>query len=145
MAQQVPEFERLTEWEEFAKQLVEFYPERFGHIDPSKLVAYIITNKEESDSSRPYEMQTDKLPMRLTNQYDYFIWFKQPSEWHDKPRNNKISLVIAAMERIDPEKPYSILPLDLRDQTSMVNTFGLNWYNNPNIPDALEKHIDFRD
>ena len=44
MPQMQPDFERLKEWEEIAAQLVEKYPERFGHIDPNKVVAYLITN-----------------------------------------------------------------------------------------------------
>ena len=97
MAQHQIELEHLGEWEELAKKIVEKYPERYGHIDLTKIIAYMITNKpEKSDTARPYEMQTDKLPMRLTNTYEYFIWFKHPEMWHDKPPNVKSALVISA-------------------------------------------------
>ena len=73
MAQIAPSFTRLKEWEEIAAQLVEKYPERFGHVDPDKVVAYLIDNKDKTDTDRPYEMQTDKLPMRMSS-----LFWKNP-------------------------------------------------------------------
>ena len=139
-----PDFERLNEWETISKRLVGKYPERYGHVEADKLVAYIITNKEPAENARPYEMQTDKLPMRLTNQYDYFVWFKHPQDWHDKPQNVKVALVVSALERIDPDNPFTVAPLDYRDQTVMLRTFGMGWETNPDIPDALESDLQFR-
>jgi len=143
--QMIPDFEKLDEWEDIAKKLVDKYPERYGHIECNKLVAYIITNKEKTDIARPYEMQTDKLPMRLSNQYDYFIWFKHPEEWHEKTDNIKVALVLSALDRIDPDKPYGVGPLDYRDQSLMLRTFGYGWAYNEKIPNALENDIVFKD
>lgn len=145
MSKLMNEFERLNEWEDIAKKLVDKYPERWGHVDTSKLVAYVITNKENNEEKgRPYEMQTDKLPMRLSNQYDYFIWFKHPDDWNEKPMNIRIALVISALERIDPDKPFSIGPLDYKDQSVMLRTFGMSWATNPEIPDALKTDVKFK-
>jgi len=143
--QVIPEFERLSEWEEMAKQVVDKYPERFSHVDVSKIIAYFITNKPETKNVRPYEMQTDKLPMRMTNPHEYFVWFKHQSEWFDRPKNIKAALVVSALERIDPDNPYIVSPLDYRDQTSMVRTFGIDWFLNPDIPNVLEEEIQFKD
>ena len=141
MPTQIPSFERLNEWEDIAKKLVDKYPERYGHIDVSRLVAYLITNKEPVDKARPYEMQTDKLPMRLSNQFDYFVWFKCREDWEDKPHNIRVALVLSALERIDPDNAFNIMPLDYRDQSVMVKSFGIGWNENSEIPDALERHV----
>ena len=144
MSQIIPEFEKLSEWTDIAKRIVEKYPERYAHVNVDKIVAYIVTNKDDADSARPYEMQTDKLPMRLSNPYDYFIWFKSPGMWHDKPQNIKSALVVSALERIDADNPFAVLPLDYRDQCSMVRTFGVDWFDNPKIKDVLEENVQFR-
>ena len=139
------EFEKLQEWEDIAKKLVVKYPERFDHVETSKLVCYVITNKDLTDNARPYEMQTDKLPMRLSNTFDYFVWFKHPSEWHDKPDNIKAALVFSALERIDPDKPFAIAPLDYRDQSVMVRTFGIDWMCQKDIPNMLDEKVEIRE
>lgn len=147
MAQVQCEFSRLNQWEQLAKKLIDKYPERFSFLDPSTFVAYVITNKEKKDyaQARPYELQVDKLPMRLSNQFQYFVWFKHPDDWNEKPDNIKVALVISALERIDRSNPENILPLDYRDQSIMVRTFGINWANNPTIPNALDLDVVFKD
>jgi len=145
VSKMLPEFERLTQWEQMAKRVVNKYPERYGHVDLSKIAAYVITNKDKIETAYPYEMATDKLPMRLSNPYDYFVWFKTTELWHDKPQNIKVALVVSALSRIDPEKPYAIAPWDYKDQNVMVKTFGPLWSENCDIPNILEDDIIWKE
>lgn len=142
--QEIPQFERLSEWEDIATKIVEAYPLEFGHIEVPKIICYVVTNKERVDTDKIYEMQTDKLPMRLTNSHDYFVWFKHPDIWNEKPDNIKNALVADALSRIDPSKPYSIKPYEYKDNLVMVSTFGVNWWNNASITDILKTKVKFR-
>jgi len=144
MSSGVPQFERLDEWEEIAAKLVEQYPIEFGHIDVSKIICYIITNKEPKDVSKLYEIQVDSLPMRLTNTHDYFVWFKHPNVWNERPENIRVNLVADALLRIDSEDPYKIKPYDYKDNPVMVSTHGAYWFDNPSIVNPLTSKVKFR-
>lgn len=137
----LPEFEKCDQWHDIARKHVDKRPDFFGHIDLDKIAAFVITNKDEADSARPYEMQVDKLPMRLSNPYEFFVWFKTEKDWFGKNEAQKVALVFAALCRIAADDPTKVGPLDYRDQAVMVYTLGPGWWINPDIKNLLTEEV----
>jgi len=145
MAQKQPIWEAVPEFVEMAEKLVDKYSEQFRDIDTEQLIAYVCTNKDRPEKkAKPYEMSGATEPESFTNQKTYFVKMFA-SDWEARTEEQKLALVCSALNRIDPENPGKVGPLDYRDQNVMVRTFGTDWQDRGDIPHLLETTVDFRD
>ena len=145
MPQIKPKWEEISEFNQLAEKLIEKYPERFGELKISEIVAYGCVNKKRPESkSKLYEMSGSPEPEAFTNTKVYFVKFFM-EDWEGRGRAQKLLLVASALDRIDPLNPGKVGPLDYKDQNVMVKTFGVNWEENGSVPDILESRIDFRE
>ena len=140
-----PTWEEVPEFVQLAAKMIEKYPDKFGGIDVSWIVAYGVTNKERPDSkAKLYEMSGEGEPESFTNSKMYFVkMFMQ--DWEGRSEAGKLLIVASALARIDPDSPGKVGPLDYRDQNIMVKTFGADWQDKGDIPHLLNDKIDFRE
>ncbi len=145
MAQIPPEWESVPEFVEMSSRIVEKYPERFGEIEVSQIVAYKCTNKDKPEKkAKSYEMTGSTEPESFTNEKTYFVKFFS-SDWESKTTEQKLLMVCSALSRIDTTNPGKIGPLDYRDQNVMVRTFGTDWVERGDVPNLLNESISFRE
>lgn len=144
MANKAPEWERLEEFEKLAQQLIEKYP-RFAGIDVTKIICYAVTNKEKPKKKvKPYDMSAEGAPECFTNTKQYFVKVYK-SDWDAMYPELKQWVAASALDRIDPEQPGKLGPLDYRDQSVMVKTVGADWHNRTDLPNLLTKTVEFRE
>lgn len=144
MAQIKPEWVEITEFNSMAAKVCEKYPERFSGVDVSSIVAYGCTNKEKPEKkAKLYEMSGEPEPESFTNSKQYFVKFFM-SDWEGRTESQKLAIICSALNRIDPNNPGKILPLDYRDQNVMVRTFGPDWQNR-DLPNLLKDNVVFRE
>lgn len=138
----------VSQWEEapgfidMAIKLVKHYPEQFHQIEEllDKIVAYVCVNKERpATNKKPYTMSGETAPESYTNSKSYFV--KMYNEVWDRSEQQKLALVFSALNRIDPEVPGKIKPLDYADQEIMVKTFGSNWHDREDLPHLLKDRV----
>lgn len=147
MAQIKPRWTEIPEFVSLAAKLIDKFPERFGGIDPSWLIAYGCINKERPEAkTKPYDMSGSREPEGFTNSKRYFVKVFM-SDWEGRSDANKIAIVAAALERIDKEAPDSgnVGPFDYKDQGPMVRTFGPDWYTRGDLPNLLKDNVQFVD
>ena len=145
MANQKPQWEEVQEFIQIAAKLAEKYPDRFDGVHVDEIVAYAVTNKDKPKSKvKTYEMSGIKEPESFCSSKVYFVkLFK--TDWDGRSEKSKTAIVMSALERIDPQNPGDVKPLDLRDQRVMVNTLGANWEDRDDIPDLLGDKVFIRD
>lgn len=136
-----PQWEEIGEFGKIASRLIEKYPERFAGIDLSRIIAYKCTNKDRPEKNRKnYEITGEVEPESFTNSRSYFV--KVYRDIWERDLAHQTALVFSVLDRIDPEKPGKIKPLDYVDQEVMVNSFGPSWYEREDLPNVLENGID---
>lgn len=141
MPQEKPQWEELAEFNQIAEKLIAKYDE-LGNLDVSKMIAYSCTNKTRPEGKgKLYELTAEKEPVSFTNTKSYFVTLFQ-EDWASRSEAERALVVLSVLLRIDPEEPGKILPLDYKDQSVMVNTFGANWVENSTVPNILDKRIE---
>jgi len=142
MAQSLPEWEEIPEFNSIARKLVEKTPE-LSHVDSDIVIAYKCTNKTQPKSKQlPYDISGQGNPEAFTNSKKYFVKVCYDI-WDNMPVNNRQVLVLHALKRIHPEKPDSgkVVGCDLKDHTDIVRTFGVDWAVSTNVPDILNERV----
>lgn len=140
-----PTWEEVTEFAQLALKLVEKFPDRFGGIDVSRIVAYGCTNKERPEGkAKLYDMTGATEPESFTNSKTYFVKMFMV-DWEGRSEAAKLLIVASALARIDIDNPGKVGPLDYRDQSVMVKTFGPDWQDKGDIPHLLTDVVAFRE
>ena len=144
MSQDKPIWEELDEFQVLAERIIEKYPDEFMRVNADGIVAFKCINKDRPDGkAKDYEMTGITPPESFKCSKMYFVKVFE-SDWEAKSPQQKQGLVLSALFRIDPEAPGKVGPLDLRDQSVMVRTFGADWQMNDHLPDILKQKIDFK-
>jgi len=140
-----PVYEEIPDFLQMAVRLVEKYPDRFGRIEVNRLIAYGITNKErKEDKGKVYGITGETEPQSFTNSKTYFVEMYM-SDWDARSEAARLLIVASALSRIDVDNPGKVFPLDYKDQTVMVKTFGAEWENKSDIPHLLNDRVEFND
>lgn len=149
MANNKLEWEQIEEFDTMAAKMVEMYPERFGVIDSSSVIAYGVINKDKpAGNTKPYEMSGVTEPESFNSNKKYFVKLYM-TDWEAKDDSGKEWTVFSALSRIDIEKPDSgkVLGFDYKDQGVIVRTIGADWHTRGNLPSLLGSgnRVTFRD
>ncbi len=147
MSQTKPVWEQIKQFNTFAEQLIEKYPERFGKIEPIWFICYAITNKERPDANtKPYEMSGVTEPESFTNTKKYFVKLYL-TDWDSRDEAGRKWLVFSALDRLDSDEPDNgkVRGFDYKDQATLVRTLGPDWHQRGNLPDPLLQDIRFVD
>ena len=143
MAAIAPEWEVSKPAEEMIAKVVEKYPAKFNHIDAKHIGVAVVTNKDRPDGwDGLVKIIGLKEPLSLFSQKQYIFWFHQ-STWEHLSEPVKIALLISILLRLPPEFDGSVLPPDLKDVKCMVKAFGVDYLDNPNLPNLLETEVAF--
>ena len=145
MAQTKPQWQEIDEFNGIVRKLAAKYPSEFDHVEPDKIIAYQIINKERpTGKAKPYDMKGSPEPESFTNSKSYFVKMFQ-EDWDEKTVEQKIAMVFSVLCRIDRDNPGKVGPLDYRDQSRMVKTFGPDWQLRGDLPNLLEDNVDFKE
>lgn len=143
MSQIAPNYEELPEFLHIADQLIDRYPEVFGNIDLTRISAFAITNKDRKDSSKPiWEIMSVKPPINILCNKDYIINLYQDS-YESLGDKHKAVLVADALNAISVEGKGKINPKDLREYAIMVRTLGVDFMDNPDVPNILTDDVEW--
>jgi len=145
MAQIKQLWEEITEFKEMAKKVIDRYEKHLGHVDLSLVIAYKCINKTKPEKkAKLYDMSGQSEPEAFTNTKKYFIKMYH-DVWDIMDDNNRLLIVLSALSRIDREEPESgkILGYDLHDQSFMARTFGVDWGIKADVPNILERNVEF--
>tara|TARA_B100001778_G_scaffold334029_1_gene344079 strand:- start:6401 stop:6838 length:438 start_codon:yes stop_codon:yes gene_type:complete len=143
MPQVAPNYEELPEFLHIADQLVDRYPEVFGGIELNRIAAFAVTNKDRKDASKPiWEVVSIKPPVSILCNKDYTINVFQNS-YEALDTKHKAVLVADALNAISTEGKGKVNPKDLKEYAVMIRTLGVDFMDNPDIPDILNDDVNW--
>ena len=138
---------RVEEAEEIIAQLCEEYPEALWAVNPNIVAVLGVENKERPKNSkklatiRPVKginkslMILNNIPVRYVIE---IYW----DEWNKWSQSQKVVIMFHEVLHIGDEIGKTVKH-DLEDFKIMINSLGVDWYKNPNLPNLLNEHIDF--
>lgn len=138
MAQIKPEWEIVKEAEQLVARFCELYPEKFGHIQPDTIGCAMITNKDRPDSADyDFKIKGVREPEALYSSKQYVVWFYK-NIWDSYNKKQKAFVLFRALMSIPEDPDGSVVKEDLKDWRCLIKIFGIDYMDNPNVPDLSE-------
>lgn len=137
MPQLKPEYAISNEAMKIVEKLCQLYPERYGHVDPSKIGCVALTNKEKREKQSDSKIRGIKMPDALFASKLYIIEFYGDC-WETYTPAQRSAMMLKNLDRIpdlDDGPDGSVLPEDLKDNRTLVNGWGVDYMANAGLPD----------
>jgi len=142
MANIKTEWEVVKEAEAIVTRLCELYPEKLGHVSADTIGCAQITNKDKPDSqSYIAKIVGVKMPISLYCQKIYVIMFHK-NVWDVQTKAQKSAIIMGRLLRIPDEPDGAVTPEDLKDSRSLVKAFGVDYLDNPKLPDLAAEKVN---
>ena len=146
MAQTKKEFEALDEFTDFAKKIIDKYPDVFYDVEIDEIRCVAITNKQRSQTKDTlWEIMPVKQPVRMDCQYGWYI-IVHLSDWNSLDERQKKLLVanaLCALPEGDDKDGKTVTP-DYKDYAVMLRTFGVDYLINDDSPDILNEDVEWK-
>ena len=142
MAQVEAEYEEIEDFYDIADQLIDKYPEEFGHVDLSRLAAVMVTNKDRKNNTL-YRIKTYPPPLSMYASKHYIAIFYS-SDWESWNDKSKAAMVSNILFSIDPEGNGKLVQMDYKDHGVMLRTLGVDYLEDPSLPDILNQKIEWK-
>ena len=149
MAQEKPNYEVNDEFNGMAVQIVEKYSEKFDQIEVGKICCVNLTNKPRKEVEgvvdRIWKLKAVKMPEAIHNPYGWYVILNS-SDWDEMSGKHKLALVADVLHGIpnDVDSEGRTNPCDTKGYLSMFNTFGIEYLDDPNIPDLLKEEVEWK-
>jgi len=131
----VPEWEVLDAGQDKIKELCDMYPEKIGHIDPAKIGVTVITNKDRGEG-QDWDAKIIGItaPASLFSSKTYIIYMNK-NTWDTYAPAQRSAMIMFNLLKVPDPMDGSLLKEDLKDQKCMVKAWGVDYMDNPNLPD----------
>jgi hypothetical protein len=146
MAQEKPNYEVNEEFNVMATQIVEKYSEKFHNIDISKVCCVNLTNKarkeKEGNGERIWKLMAVKMPIALHCAYSWYVIIHS-GDWEDMSQKHRKAFVADILHGIPNELDNEgrVNPCDTKGYGSIFKTIGIDYLEDPDIPDILEEDV----
>ncbi len=147
MAQVKPEYQVIDKFNNFAKRIVDKYPDIFFGIDSDLIRCVAITNKDRPDKKdKLWDLKGVPMPIRMDCPYSYYVTIYQ-QDWDDMSDKHKLVFIAEILNGVarEIENEGKIIPMDSKGYKLMQRTFkNIDYLQDPNLPDILEDDIDWK-
>ena len=143
MAQIEPIYEEIPEFIELADKIIQKYNTEFANIDVTKLVCVGITNKERSEKKKQlWDMKPITAPISMFCSKEYVVVFYR-KDWDSMDEKYRLLAVADVLCSIPPGGGGAVTPMDYKDHSMMLRTFGVDYLDNPKAPDILATDVNW--
>lgn len=137
MAQVDPVYQEIPEFLQIADKLIEAHPDLFANIDVATIACCGITNKDRSEKkTQLWELKAIKPPISLFCPKSYVVVFFQ-KDWDSLSEKHRHLITADVLCSIPPGGGGDIKPMDYKDHSVMLRTFGVDYMNRSDVPDLL--------
>jgi len=138
-----PKYERLEEMDQIVTSLKEKYPDVFFAVNTSEIGCYCLVNKPRPDS-KPEEVIINGAsgvfgkisPMK-------YILTAYATDWNCWNAAQRTIHVAKAIKRISVDGEGKLVRFDEMNHRCFLDTFGLGYEENMEIPNILEEDVDW--
>lgn len=135
-----PEWNIHKEANEMVAKLCEMHPRHLGHISAGDIGCVAISNKDKGETQDDCRIRGVREPDSLFSTVKYVIVFFQECWDKYNPAQRSMMLFRNLIRIPDTEDGLdgSVLKQDLQDVRVLVKTFGVDYMDNPNLPDLSQ-------
>jgi hypothetical protein len=138
-----PEWQPNADADAIVATLINTYQDKLGHIDASQIACVQITNKDRPDSAKWFaRLASARPPVLMFCNKPYVIYFHQDT-WDMFNAPQRSMLILEMLLRIPEEMDGTILQDDLKGIKALIARFGVDFYDDPELPDVAESRQEF--
>lgn len=130
-----PEWEILNDGETLSKNLCDVYPEKLGHIDPTKVGVAVITNKDRGDTQEWDSKMVGITPPASLFSTKQYVIYTNKNTWDSYTPAQRSVMIMRHLLRIPDPADGSIAKEDLKDLKCLVRAWGVDYMESPQLPD----------
>jgi len=131
----VPTWEILDEGQKLVVTLCDMYPEKLGHVTPDKIGVAVITNKDKTETQEwDARMVGVTAPASLFSSKMYIIYMNK-NTWDNYSPAQRSAMLMYNLLKIPDPMDGSMVKEDLKDHKCMVKAWGVDYIDNPALPD----------
>ena len=139
------DYDVLLDGTAMAASLIERYSDSFVGINPAAVIVMAITNKKPPKSKRRKIAtcrRLDPVTRALLKHFNcpnvrYFIEF-YGCEWLELSEERRQAIMFHELIHIPTPGAESLVPHNVEDFSVLIEMWGCDWINNPNLPNLLE-------
>lgn len=132
------EYIEMPDFKELAFKLAAKFPDKYGNIPLEKIKFYAVVNKEKNNAkSKIYNIMS--VPEPLANDINLdIVMFVYLSNWSSLEDKNRALVVLSALSSLEFDGDrIRMKGYDVNDHREIVELFGLDYENSPDVPDIL--------
>jgi hypothetical protein len=132
-----PEWAVHAEAHAIVTSLCSMYPNHLGHVDPKTIGCVAIVNKDKKEGQEDSKIRGIRQPDSLFCTVQYVVVFYQ-STWENYNPAQRAMMLFKNLIRIPENEDGpdgSLLKHDLQDFKILVQAFGVDYMDNPELPD----------
>jgi len=147
MAQSEKVYEEVVEAKDIIEKLCEMYPDELWAVRPDIVITLGVTNKERPKSSkklasiRPLKGATKAL-MQINNVMVRYLIELYWEDWNEWSSAQRVAVIYHELLHIAHEIGKTVKH-DIEDFRIMVDKLGVDWFNDPNLPNLLNDKVEF--
>ena len=147
MAQSEKIYEKIPEAQEIITELAAKYTDELWAVRPDTVIVLGVSNKERPKSStklasiRPLKGATKAL-MLINNVKVRYLIELFCADWEEWTRAQRVAVIFHELIHIDCEVGKTVKH-DIEDFRIMVDTLGVDWFNDKTLPNLLDAKVDF--
>jgi hypothetical protein len=137
MSKVKPEFLQSKEADEVVVKLCNLYPNHLGHVEPKIVGCVSIANKEKNETQPDSRIRGIHQPDAMFCSVQYVLCFYQDC-WDKYTSAQRSMMLFKNLIRIPDTEDGpdgSVLKEDLQDSKMLVKAFGVDYMENPALPD----------
>lgn len=147
MSQQEKLYEEVTEAKGIITNLCAEYTDVLWAVRPDNITVLGVSNKERPEKSNKLAVckpikGVNKSLMQINNistRYVIELYFSDYNQWNN---SQKIAVLFHELLHIDSEIGKTVKH-DVEDFRIMVDKLGVDWFNDPELPNILAEKVDF--
>jgi Putative phage metallopeptidase len=142
MPQEAPVFSQMPDADEVVLKLVQKYPEKFGHIDPTLVGCVAVTGKNKPEGQEwDIKVHGIKAPLSIFSSKIYVLEFFMTT-WENYTPVQRQYMIFKTLVRIKDTFDGALDKEDLKDCRCLVKKFGVSYMDKPDLPDLIEAKVD---
>ena len=132
------EYVDMSEFKDMAIKLAMKYPDKYGNIPLDKIKFYAVVNKERPNARSKvfnFSFMPEPIAQEILIDAVCVIFL---SSWASLADKNKVLIVSSALSSLEFDgNQIKSKGFDMRDHKDMVELFGVDYENSPDVPDIL--------
>jgi|LauGreDrversion4_2_1035121.scaffolds.fasta_scaffold01102_9 hypothetical protein len=138
------EWIEMSDAKEMANEIINKYPDQFGHIEVTKIKFIGIMNKKKAnDHAKIWSLQSVTEPLNIFFEIDVVASILL-DYWSNMDYQHQALVIASMLDCLMFKERLFVRGYDVQDSRLMLGNFGLDYESNPDVPDIMNGNYNWR-